>query len=212
MGEALTQVKSAMGPDAVILHTRTLQTRYWLGLRRRELVEITAGKGLNVGSRNLRRQTEARGASSAGTYARPSPRNTDLPRNAIEGGRQLLETPAGNSAALLSISQEMSALRGMVKDLITQTRQHQSPNVPEDLFDYYVQLISNEVAQELAGTRIIKVDGAGEPVSADQSLPVGRKLNGFEAPLAPAGRPDLAAGGAIPQPDPLAGAGRGRHD
>ncbi|HEX4796165.1 MAG TPA: flagellar biosynthesis protein FlhF [Humisphaera sp.] len=150
MGEALTQVKSAMGPDAVILHTRTLQTRYWLGLRRRELVEITAGKGLNVGSRNLRRQTEARGASSAGTYARPSARNTDLPRNAMEGGRQLLETPAGNSAALLSISQEMSALRGMVKDLITQTRQHQSPNVPEDLFDYYVQLISNEVAQELA--------------------------------------------------------------
>ena len=49
----------------------------------------------------------------------------------------------------------MSALRGMVKDLITQTRQHQSPNVPEDLFDYYVQLISNEVAQELA-TELVK--------------------------------------------------------
>src|SRR5215208_4781485 len=51
MAEALTQVKSAMGGDAVILHTRTFHTRYWLGLRRREMVEITAGKGFNVGNR-----------------------------------------------------------------------------------------------------------------------------------------------------------------
>ena len=50
MGEALTQVKSVMGSDAVILHTRTFQTRYWLGLRRREMVEITAGRGINVGA------------------------------------------------------------------------------------------------------------------------------------------------------------------
>src|SRR3982751_5719533 len=51
MAEALTQVKTTMGADAVILHTRTFFTRHWLGLRRREMVEITAGKGLNVGRR-----------------------------------------------------------------------------------------------------------------------------------------------------------------
>ena len=53
MAEALTQVKSNMGADAVILHTRTFYTRHWLGLRRREMVEITAGKGLNVGRRRF---------------------------------------------------------------------------------------------------------------------------------------------------------------
>ena len=51
MAEALYQVKSAMGNDAVILHTRTYQHRFWMGLRRREIVEITAGKGLNVDRR-----------------------------------------------------------------------------------------------------------------------------------------------------------------
>jgi flagellar biosynthesis protein FlhF len=56
MGEALTQVKSVMGSDAIILHTRTIQTRRWLGLRRSEIVEITAGKGLNIGARSPRRQ------------------------------------------------------------------------------------------------------------------------------------------------------------
>ena len=155
MGEALTQVKSVMGPDAIILHTRTLQTRQWMGLRRREIVEITAGKGLNIGARNLRRQqSDARPSSPAATYARAA-RPSESPRTAADGAKSLLETPAASSAALLSLSQEMSALRGMVKDLITQTRQQQSPNVPEDLFDYYMQLIGNEVAQELA-TDLVK--------------------------------------------------------
>jgi flagellar biosynthesis GTPase FlhF len=45
MAEALGQVKQTMGHDAVILHTRTYHTRYMLGLRRREIVEITAGRG-----------------------------------------------------------------------------------------------------------------------------------------------------------------------
>ena len=48
MAECLAQVKSAMGHDAVILHTRTFQRSIWLGLRRREMVEITAGRGLNM--------------------------------------------------------------------------------------------------------------------------------------------------------------------
>ena len=48
MAEALVQVKSEMGGDAVILHTRTYQRRRWLGLRRVEVVEITAGNGLNL--------------------------------------------------------------------------------------------------------------------------------------------------------------------
>ncbi len=52
MAEALQQVKSAFGQEAVILHTRTLQTRYWLGLRRQELFEITAGRGLHVARGN----------------------------------------------------------------------------------------------------------------------------------------------------------------
>ncbi|HEX8911958.1 MAG TPA: hypothetical protein VF796_06330, partial [Humisphaera sp.] len=51
MVECLTQVKTAMGVEAIILHTRTYQTKQWLGLRRREVVEITAGKGMKVGNR-----------------------------------------------------------------------------------------------------------------------------------------------------------------
>src|SRR5688572_16080956 len=137
MAEALTQVKSAMGGDAVILHTRTFHTRYWLGLRRREMVEITAGKGFNVGNRRRQQpppqapppqaamvkaigpRPSGSGNGGLATYVRaasggPVPANTDLaPRNAMEGSRALLETPAANSAAFLSLTTEMCALKSM---------------------------------------------------------------------------------------------------
>lgn len=39
--EVLRQVRQALGKDAVIVHTRTLLTRRWLGLRREVTVEMT---------------------------------------------------------------------------------------------------------------------------------------------------------------------------
>jgi flagellar biosynthesis protein FlhF len=170
MAEALTQVKSAMGGDAVILHTRTFQTRYWLGLRRREVVEITAGKGFNI-ERGRRQQqaakpAEPRPANGLGAYTRHSTTatvspaaaagriradNFDLPpRNVLEGSRAIMETPAANSAVLLGLTNDMNALKTMVKDLVTTARSAKAPQVPEDLFDYYMQLIENQVAEELA--------------------------------------------------------------
>src|SRR5580704_12715972 len=91
MGEALTQVKSVMGTDAVILHTRTFQTRQWWGLRRREMVEITAGKGINVGARHVRRPQPQTKPLAALTYGRNG--NGSPPRSPAEAGKQLLETP-----------------------------------------------------------------------------------------------------------------------
>src|SRR5438552_1913790 len=168
MAEALTQVKTSMGGDAVILHTRTFYTRHWLGLRRREMVEITAGKGLNVGRRRYTAEPAAQsqragagavtarqgaglaayrsipssgtalatsGDSAADSFYGRGGTATLAPRGGLEGSRTLLETPAATSAAMLSISQEVSALKSMVKDLVTTTRHQQCPNVPEDLFD-----------------------------------------------------------------------------
>src|SRR6185503_8391969 len=71
MAECLAEVKRVMGPEAVILHTRTLTLKRFLGLRRREIVEITAGRGLNGGPRGPRRmagpprQIEAAGRNDA---------------------------------------------------------------------------------------------------------------------------------------------------
>ena len=60
MAEALQRVKTTLGHDAVILHTRTVHHKRWMGLRKTELFEITAGRGVNV----VKRQVPARPAPS----------------------------------------------------------------------------------------------------------------------------------------------------
>lgn len=164
MAEALTQVKTTMGTDAIILHTRTFYTRQWLGLRRREMVEITAGKGLNVGRRRFvaepapSAQPTRTAAAGLGAYRSSGamvPATTSRGGGGGDGGRALMETPAANTAAMLSISKEVSDLKQVVRDLITSNRAKDSPQVPEDLFDYYMQLITNQVAEEVA-TEVVK--------------------------------------------------------
>jgi flagellar biosynthesis protein FlhF len=151
MAEALSQVKSTMGMDAVILHTRTYQQRYWLGIRRQEVVEITAGRDLRTNERTVKRNGLG---SLPAAYARSASATTTL-RTPSENGRQLLESPAAGSVMMLNLSQELTAVKTMVKDLVTQTRQSQSPQVPEELFEHYLQLTQNQVSGELA-TELVK--------------------------------------------------------
>jgi flagellar biosynthesis protein FlhF len=143
-------VKTSMGHDAIILHTRTYQLRQWLGFKRREMVEITAGRGINT----ARRPRQMVMAAPAGGYGPGFGRTAAMPsaqptvRN--EPGRQLLETPAAGNAMMMGITQEMTQLKSLVKDLLKEQRHAQSPQVPEELFEYYSQLIQNQVAEELA--------------------------------------------------------------
>lgn len=137
MAEALSKVKHDLGGDAVILHTREYHRRAWLGLRRRAIVEITAGKGLNV-ARAAARPVAApqRPVASSAPAGRP--------------GQRLLEMPVVGNAVMFGLQQEMSCLKTMVKDLVAQVRHQASPQVPEELFDHYLNLIENQVAEELA--------------------------------------------------------------
>jgi flagellar biosynthesis protein FlhF len=143
-------VKTEMGAEAVILHTRTVQRRRWMGLRRRETVEITAGIGLNVQSRGIRRPV----GSAASTQAPKTRPQREMPaplRQAPHApGKDLLETPAANRAIMMSISSEVRELRGVLEDLVRRSKRESAPQVPEDLFDHYSHLIQNQVAEELA--------------------------------------------------------------
>lgn len=143
-------VKTEMGAEAVILHTRTVQRRRWMGLRRRETVEITAGIGLNVQSRGIRRPV----GSAASTQAPRTRPQREMPTPQRQSppapGKDLLETPAANRAIMMSISSEVRELRGVLEDLVRRSKRESAPQVPEDLFDHYSHLVQNQVAEELA--------------------------------------------------------------
>jgi flagellar biosynthesis protein FlhF len=161
--QAMALVKTEMGGEAVILHTRTLQRKRWLGLRRREVVEITAGVGLNVAARPVRRPAASdrrngeaeRGRAAETPMRRPGP-TPARPATAaaaaaqVNPGKDFLETPAANRAMMMSISSEVRELRGVMEDLVKRAKRESAPQVPEKLFDYYTNLIQNQVADELA--------------------------------------------------------------
>jgi flagellar biosynthesis protein FlhF len=182
MAEALAQVKNTMGAEAVILHTRTFNRPRWLGLRRMEVVEITAGRGIRVAERPARRPI-------------PTPYNRDVAARSApppaDMGRQLLQTPIAQAAVMAGIAQEMGALKTMVKDLVAHTRAKGLPNIPQDLFDYYMQLVQNQVAEELAAEIINTLKLTLRPEQLAHPSIVRQKLADQLEKLIPAAGPIL---------------------
>jgi len=179
----------------VILHTRTYQMRQWLGLKRREMVEITAGRGLNV-ARRPRQMVAANSmaAAPASSYGPGFSRSSVAPsvqptRSAVDNSRQLMETPAASNALMMGVTQEVSQLKSLVKDLISETRQAQQPQVPEELFEHYLQLIQNQVADELARDMVKALQKELRPEYLSQPHYVREKLADLIEKLVPTSGP-----------------------
>ncbi len=179
MAMALQQVKTAMGSEAVILHTRSYTTRYWMGLRRKEMVEITAGKGVNVMSRAPKREVKPTPPAAVGAYTRMSvakPQPVSSQKALLDNSNQILNSPAAGSAIMLNISQEMACLKTMVTDLVRQANHQKAPNVPADLFEYYQQLIESQVSDELAADMVATLQKNLRPEHLSQPAFVREKL------------------------------------
>jgi flagellar biosynthesis protein FlhF len=184
MAEALQQVKRMLGPDAVILSTRTIQTRRWLGLRKRVTVEVMAGKGMNVVPRRkppngaqtpVIKQVPTAPPHAINEYNAHKPKtgihslqpnghaNGQTKPPAPDNGRSFMQTPEVQSVAMVGFSNEINSLKSMVKDLVHEVRHRTAPQVPEELFEEYQKLMIAEVSEELATDIIRKVHQHARP-------------------------------------------------
>jgi flagellar biosynthesis protein FlhF len=176
MAEALGQVKSALGNDAIILHTRTYYLRRWLGLRKREVVEITAGRGLNIGSRARRPQPIMRTVDSSPNRAPAAQTTSVTVREPAPNGRTLVESPAASGTLMTGLATEMESLKGLVRELVVQVRQQKAPQIPEELFEHYITLVQSDVAEDLAADIIKTVHRQLRPEHLNQTQFVLEKL------------------------------------
>jgi flagellar biosynthesis protein FlhF len=138
MAEALKQVKQRLGPNAVILQTRTFKQGGVMGLGRQPMVEITAvspGSGLPAVAKRSRMSTESgRSVVAAEGAARRM-------ANAATSG---MDAPSPN------LLEEVSRLSGMVEDLLRRVRPHAAPHLPEPLAHVHLELVQRQVAQDIA--------------------------------------------------------------
>lgn len=176
MAECLSQVKTTLGHNAVILHTRQFQRRAWLGLRRREIVEITAGVGFVVPQRRPS-GAPAGPPRPPATPAKPAPAAAVAPvAGASAPGRELLSSSAAGNIAMVALNREMEAVKNAVRELASQVRCGAAPDVPEELFEHYRQLIENEVAEELARDLIRSIKVSVRPEHLQNAEYVREKL------------------------------------
>lgn len=145
MAEALQQVKRHFGPNAVILHTRTLRTGRLFGVGSGPCVEITAAgarSDLAPVGRGDRMRAQSRWTDSAEGAAQPVPPLT---------GDQTARADAP------SLQADVSILRSLVGDLLRETHRARAAELPPELYALYTQLAENAVAHELAQQLVDRV-------------------------------------------------------
>ena len=148
--EALHWIRSDLGSQAAVLHTREIRSPFfgWLGGRQ---VEVTAGVGLNVPSRF----PEPKHVESEPSIARWED-NDELPHN-----DRL--PPAHEQDYRARYRQDLAAqvdgLQSLVEDLCRQADGAKSTNLTAELFELFTELTDADVPEELARELIERVRG-----------------------------------------------------
>lgn len=152
MAAAVAHVRKQLGPDAVILHTRTVKTGGLFGIGARQQIEITASADANI--RLPRKNNKPHSKPGPGTGTSPRPATPERAASAQDHERTgcTAAPPVDNMQLAHSetLRNELQQVRSMVEDLVKQNRRSQHPEVPEELFTLYLSLIQQEVAAELA--------------------------------------------------------------
>lgn len=154
---ALAQVKRHCGNDAVIINTRTFAQGGIMGLGGRKVVEITARPNISDQAKSHQLANHLRRAYSTGLSDTPpvdkKAEIADLPlsRN-LRASQPFSSEPSGELAGYSGgqLQKDLHNIRALVEDLVRDQRKLHAPQMPAQLFDFYLQLIQREVADEIA--------------------------------------------------------------
>jgi len=151
--EALREVKSDLGPEAVILQTKPCQIKRFFGLIRKEGVEVTAGIGMNFLS-DLVSKPAAKETPAAEIPAAEAQTETPKPDDVLERRMESLEKT-------LTALQESVTKIAEVKDV--------SPAAiyPPEVEKIAERLRDNGVEDEYVKELLLTYEGAGDSVDCE---------------------------------------------
>ncbi|MBI9017117.1 MAG: flagellar biosynthesis protein FlhF [Phycisphaerae bacterium] len=166
---ALAQVKKDLGSDAVIVHTRTVKKGGVFGLGSKSVVEITARKAGNnppARKRPANRLADLyAGKVNTDTFPKVNIRANPSVQN---NSRLSIPIPSVERPVDDGVKKEISQLREIVESLVREQRQLHAPQMPEQLFDMYLDLVQREVADEIARELIdhVQRDMTGDQIQS----------------------------------------------
>ncbi len=174
--EATDQMRNELGPDAIILGTRTLSKGSALGLFGRAMYEVTGAidepaTASSYGSRRMAAPFD-RYLDNASPLVDPSAHLAELKKIAERfnnrrgqgpaGRRQLVE-PVGESAGMTELRSEMQAMQGALREISDHIRHAKAPDLPDALRELYTTLLEQEVDEALARQMVLAVNDALSP-------------------------------------------------
>lgn len=169
MSKALARVKRELGPQAVILRTRTLRRGGLLGVGARQVVEITASKEVArvAGTEVLRSAglSEQQTAGASRTGPAPPPQVSSL------------------EPSTASLSDEVHQIRQMVHRMMRLQVTQPRPDLPNALFNQFLGLLEQEVEEELAEQIIQSARKKLAGIAADDAGAVREEVAGQIAQL-----------------------------
>jgi flagellar biosynthesis protein FlhF len=152
MQAALALVRRELGPEAAVLHTREVggsRLLRWIpGVRK---IEVTASAEVNVPSR-LPPRHEVRAAAPAAAPQRSAAELDDRTRFRDE------------------LKGQLSELQAMVEDLCRKSKNSGHHDLPESLFQVYMDLIEAEVPEEHARELIEQVRSEIQPLDLNDTV------------------------------------------
>lgn len=184
LGEATDQMRRELGPDAIILNTRTVPRSNAMGIFGRELFELTAaiddnvvvpssprgGRALGF-DRYLNSSVERESGTIAVNELRKMAERFDGKR--CESVQDHRETPrqAVEMAGMLDLRNEMESMRGALREISDHLKYQKLPGVPQQLREAYSTLIANDVDEEIACQIVQAVNASlGPDQRADKRL------------------------------------------
>lgn len=161
MRDALKKVKKELGDDAVILHTKTASTQGFMGVGRKQYVEILASEDVSVAH-----QSKPAVVSKTETVNPPEPGRV-VPRSEHHD-------LARYNSDLLVLKEDMLWIKNALNDLSKRSKYCGATGVEEEFIDIYAHLIEQDISEELAlgilGNLKNRISDQTTPLQAAASL------------------------------------------
>ena len=178
MHEALAMVRCDLGPDAAVLHTREVRVRRLFGwLPGPRQIEVTASCQVNVPSRL------------------PPPPSERALRAATRRARSRSRLPPPQRPPTAAVQGQLSDLQAMVTQLCRHSAGGSRPDLPEELFRLFTDLLDSDLSEEVARELVDRVRRESRGIKLDDLfLAKARIARMIEGEIAVAGPIQLTAG------------------
>ena len=167
MHEALAMVRHDLGPDAAVLHTREVQSRWFFGLvNGPRQIEVTASCDVNVPSRLPARSTyeEERGSDDDVVLRHDGPHPLSPTHSRLQ--------PELHGA----MQNQLTELQTMVQELCRRSDDAPCHDLPEELFQLFTDLLDSDLSEELAREMVERVRMETKGLHLDDMLMVKARL------------------------------------